>query len=167
MALYGPAEIPRVLLVRPDVRDTGLRIMAKFEARFPGQKLFVPPFGGWRSPDDQSRIYDDSLAGGYRAAPPDGHPYHTKGAGEDYQIVGTVQNPAVDQHDPRYIALGEIIESEGYRAGINFSSGLPDPYHSDTGEPWDVVEAKWEQFSQNVFFWSRSPLPPHSLPVSS
>lgn len=164
MAIYGPNELSRVLLVRPDVRAVGLQIMADFEAAYPGQKLFVPAFGGWRSDDEQSQIYDNSLREGFRAAPPTGHPYHTKGAALDFQIVGTEQNPARDQQDPRYIRLGAIIESHGYRAGVNFRTGKPDPYHADTGEGWDVVTAKWDDAKKKLLSseWWRSSSPSSS-----
>jgi hypothetical protein len=164
VAIYGPAEIPRVLLVRPDVQDFGLRVMRKFEARFPGEKLFIPAFGGYRSPDEQEQIWERSQAEGFRAARPDGKPYHTVGAALDFQVVGTVQNPDADKRDPRYIALGQIIEAEGFRAGINFRSGLPDPYHADTAEPWDVATARWDDMKKKISSflassrWSPSPL---------
>lgn len=147
MALYGPLELPRVAFVRPDVRVFGLRVMAKFEARFPGEKLFIPPGGGYRTDAEQAADYAAGVAGGYRVEPPEsegGKPVHVKGAGLDFQVVGTDQNPAVDRNDPRYIGLGEIIESEGYIAGINFRSGLPDPYHSQPNETWEETVAKWE-----------------------
>jgi hypothetical protein len=150
MALYGPAELPRVLLVRPDVRAIGLLVMADFETAFPGDKLFVPAFGGWRSDDEQEQIYERSLTEDFRAAPASGHAYHTKGAALDLQIVGTDQDPARDQRDPRYVRLGAIIERHGYRAGVNFRSGDPDPYHLDTGEPWPTVLAQWDALKKKI-----------------
>jgi D-alanyl-D-alanine dipeptidase len=150
VATFGPAEIPRVLLVRPDVRDTALAIMGDFERAYPGLKLFVPALGGYRSDDEQLATYERSLKEGFRAAPPGKGAYHTRGAAIDLQIVGTDQDAERDQQDPRYVKLGDIIRAHGYRAGLYFTSGQPDPYHLDTGEPWDVVEAKWSETKKKI-----------------
>lgn len=143
MAIFGPAEWPRVALVRPELRATVLDVMKAWEVRFPGQKLFVPEKGGFRGEGVQEGIYTDSLASGFRASPA-GYSMHEYGAAIDLQIVGTEQNATKDKADQRYRALADIAVASGLRAGFYFSGGLPDPYHFELAESLDVARATWE-----------------------
>lgn len=142
MAFFSPIEAVRVALVRSDVRDAVLATMNDFEAKT-GRKLFVPADGGFRTESDQTRIYADSLAQGFRAAPPGKSP-HQLAAAIDLQLVGTTQDAERDQRDPLYRQLAEIATSHGLRAGFYFKTGKPDPYHFEAAETDDVMRAQWD-----------------------
>lgn len=148
MALFGPIELARVLLVRPEIRAAVLSTMTDFEAAT-GHKTFVPTDGGYRTSADQARIYADSLAGAFRAAPAGESP-HEYGAAIDLQIVGTEQNAAVDQQSTLYHQLAVIGQGYGLRAGYFFRNGLPDPYHFDSNEDFPTMQAKWEDLKKKI-----------------
>lgn len=141
--IFSPLEWPRVALVRPELRETILAVGSEWEQEFPGEKLTVPMHGGWRAEGVQSVIYADSIANGFRAAPPGESP-HELGAGIDLKIVGVPQNAEKDQQDPRYRRLAEIAVKHGLRAGFFFTRGKPDPYDFTMNESLDVMRAKWE-----------------------
>lgn len=143
MARFGPAEFLRVALVRPELRELVLRVMAAWELRYPGQKLYVPFNGGYRAEGVQAAIYADSTRAGFRAAPP-GHSPHEYGAAIDLQIVGTKQDADRDQADPRYRALADIAVAHGLTAGFYFRSGKPDPYHLELSEPLELMRSTWD-----------------------
>lgn len=141
--IFSPLEWPRVALIRPELRETILVVGSEWEQLYPGQKLTVPYNGGWRAEGVQAGIYADSIAQGFRAAPP-GESGHEYGGEIDLKIVGVPQNAERDQRDPRYRALADIAVRHGLRAGFYFKSGKPDPYHFGLSEPLEVMRAKWE-----------------------
>lgn len=142
MAFLGPIEAARVLLLRPDVHAKLVALMQAYEDRT-GNHATVPDQGGYRTNATQAAIAADSLAQGFRAAPAGESP-HEFGAAFDLHIVGfTTGDPAKDKANPQYAILAEEAVKLGLRAGASFKKGLPDPYHFDTGETLDVMEAKW------------------------
>jgi hypothetical protein len=142
---WGVGELAKLALVRSDVRAKVTKVRDRFEAET-GESVYV--IRGWVSLDSQAQTYADSLAQGFRAAPPDDS-YHPKGAGVDLGIVGHVSDDAkTDQADPLYRRLAEIAVEEGLVAGYYYKTNTdkPDPYHFNADETLAVAETKWQAF---------------------
>lgn len=139
-ASFGPFEQAKMLLVRPDVTATTLRIMQRAQDAT-GLKWYV--IRGYSSLSEQQATYADSVAEGYRAAPAN-LSKHPRGAAVDLGCEGHVHDDAsIDQADPVYKVMADIAVDEGMIAGFYFSGGLPDPYHIEANEALSVSDAKW------------------------
>jgi D-alanyl-D-alanine dipeptidase len=128
------------------------RLMSNFEKRTGKQTVIVD---GTRTEKRQAKIYADSLksgahkgAQGYRAAPKKGSK-HTRGAATDLHIIGeTTGNAEVDAKNKYYVILAEEAEKIGLKAGLNFKSGLPDPYHVEEPESLDDLQKEFDALTR-------------------
>ena len=146
MAFLSPLELSRLGLPRPELLSILTRHMDEFERRT-GQKTYVGDNGGVRSRATQTRIYRDSLAQGFRAAPPGGS-HHEFGAAYDLIIVGTGKDAAADKNAPLYKTLADIGEELGVDAGFYFNRGKPDPYHFQLREDLGTAATRWETLTR-------------------
>lgn len=144
MAYYSPVEYARVALLLPRFVRTLLQLMNNFEKRT-GERIAV--VSGHRSDTTQETTYADSLAQGFRAAPPgkSKHPY----AAADLNIMGrTSGDAATDQANPLYRVLAEEARKLGLKPGFDFTpiarNGklLFDPYHVE--DPAPIAQLKEE-----------------------
>lgn len=146
MAFLSPAEVARLGLPRPELLSKLTQLMDAFE-RQTGRKTVIGPSGGVRSTAAQERIYADSVAHGYRAAPA-GSSKHEYGAAFDLIIIGTGRDAAADQRDPLYRVLADLGEGLGLDAGYYFTSGRPDPYHFELRESITQARERWEKLTK-------------------
>lgn len=141
MAYLSLREVAQTWWLRPELLSTLTRVMADFE-KATGKRTRVGDRGGVRLPETQAATYADSLAQGFRAAPP-GQSHHEYGAAFDLVIEGTGKDAATDAKNPLYTTLAGIAEGYGLRAGLHFTKGRPDPYHFELKESLAVVRKKW------------------------
>lgn len=145
MSFLGPNELARVANLLPRFVSKLTQLMDNFEKRT-GKKTAV--VSGHRDNAKQAAIYADSLAQGFRAAPP-GKSKH-QFAAVDLHVVGeTVGDAAKDRQNRYYAILAEEARRVGLKSGYDFKpryDGDYDPYHIEDPAPIDVLAREHAEF---------------------
>lgn len=154
MSYFSPVELGLLAFSLPRHVSKVSQMMAAFEKRT-GKRTRV--VSGTRSTALQAQIHADSLAaGGYKGqqtfrAAPAGQSKHEAGAATDINIIdNTTGDAAKDAASPLYRALAEEGEKVGLKAGLNFKTGLPDPYHFEEPEPLATLKAEFQEHIRDL-----------------
>lgn len=134
----------RLGLVRPELRQRLLMLLDSAAAA--GVTCDIPAYGGTRTLDQQTALYQTSLDEGggtlaYPVAAP-GRSRHEYGAAVDLNIVGGGSNPDGTGTDADYRRLADIAQSIGLTAGYYFATSS-DPYHFQLTETLAESIAQW------------------------